>query len=479
MSHRSVAALAAAALAVIIGCAVNPATGQKQLMLVSEGSEISMGLAGAKDVEASMPALDNAAVQNLVKSTGLRLARASERPQLPWDFTVLDDPQINAFALPGGPIFVTRGILTHFNSEAELAAVLGHEIGHVTARHSAAQMSRQQVGTLGLLAGSIASDRIAQIAGGLSQGMGLLFLKYGRDDETQADALGFRYAYRDGYDVREMTEVFSMLDRTSGGGGGKVPEWASTHPAPENRLQKTRARLDSLNADLSKTKVNRDSYLRLLDGMAFGVNPRQGFFRGTTFFHPELAFRIEYPQGWKTDNGASAVSAGDPNGAALMQLSFVAGTPDEALRAFGTQQGVQLIGNSGVRAPAGNTRAASFRIANAEQSLEGLAAFVSYGGKTYQLLGVTKAGGYSQFGQTFERVVQSFRVESDRAVLAVQPARVNIVAVPRAMNVEQFEREFPSTGGLPRFMLVNNLQEGVLLKRGQLVKRIEGGVLPS
>lgn len=473
--HRWTAGVVVLAAAAAVACAVNPATGKSQIMLVSEGSEISMGLSGAQDVKKSMASLDNPAVQNLVKTTGLRMAKQSERPALPWDFTVLDDPQINAFALPGGPIFVTRGILTHFNSEGELAAVLGHEIGHVTARHSAAQMSRQQLGTLGLLAGSIASDRFAQLAGGLSQGMGLLFLKYGRDDETQADALGFRYAYRDGYDVREMKSVFSMLDRTSGG-GGKVPEWASTHPAPANRLVRTQTRIDSLNADLSAARVNRDSYLRLLDGMAFGVDPRQGFFRGALFHHPELAFRLEFPQGWKTENGTSAVSAGEPNGAALVQLGFAAGTPDDAYRAFAAQQGVTIAGPSGARAPIGATRAATFRLVSAEQSLEGLVAFVSYGGRTYQLLGVTKAGGYSQFGTTFERVVGSFRVESDRTILAVQPARLDIVTVPSAMSVEQFHSQYPSTGGLPRFLLVNNLQEGALLKRGQLIKRIVGGV---
>lgn len=475
MSVRVRAVSAAALLAVTgLACAVNPATGKSQIMLVSEGSEISMGLSGAQDVKNSMPSLPDAKVQGYVKEIGLRMAKASERPQLPWDFTVLDDPQINAFALPGGPIFVTRGILTHFNSEAELAAVLGHEIGHVTARHSAAQMSRQQLGMIGLVAGSLASERVASLAGALSQGMGLLFLKYGRDDETQADALGFRYAYRDGYDVREMVDVFEMLNRTSGSAAGRVPEWAATHPNPENRMTKTRQRIDSLNADLSKAKVNADGYLRLLDGMAYGPDPRQGFFRQGLFLHPDLAFRMEFPSGWKTENGATAVSAGDPQGAAVVQLTFAQGTPDEALRTFSQQQGVQIGGNPNVRAPAGPTRAATFRATQEQGGLDGLVAFVAYGGRTYQITGMTRAGSYGQFGGAFERVVQSFRPETDRAVLGVQPLRLAIVTVPRAMSVEQFVAEFPSTGGIERFLLVNNLQAGALLKRGQLVKRITG-----
>jgi predicted Zn-dependent protease len=467
-------AFAAAAAATVVACAVNPATGKRQIMLVSEGQEVSMGLAGAQDIKNSMPELADAKLQTYVKDLGLRMAKLSERPTLPWDFTVLDDPMINAFALPGGPIFVTRGILTHFNSEAELASVLGHEIGHVTARHSAAQMSRTQVAQIGLLAGSIASDRVAQLAGGLSQGLGLLFLKYGRDDETQADALGFRYMYRDGYDVREMEQVFIMLERTAGVSGGRVPEWQSTHPFPENRAAQTRARVDSLGADLSRTKVLRDEYLRRLDGMVYGADPRQGFFRSSVFYHPELAFQLDFPDGWRTENGADAVKAASADGSAMLILGFAQGTPDEAMRAFGRQQGVQQLVNRSISAPAGPTRSAVFRLVEGQQSLDGLVSFVSYGGKTYRILGITRAGGLQTHENTFRYAVQSFARVTDRAILDVQPRRLAIVAAPRAMSVEQFDREFPSSGGIEPFLLVNNLQAGALLKRGQLVKRIRG-----
>src|SRR5581483_975197 len=194
----------AACLAVATAaCATNPATGAKQLMLVSESQEIGMGRSYDREVVAT-----------------------SERPRLPWTFRVVDDPVVNAFALPGGYIYVTRGILAYLNSEAELAGVVGHEIGHVTARHAASQLTRQQLAQTGLALGALASPTVERFAGLASAGLGVLFLKYSRDDESQADELGLRYLRRANYDPREMPHVFDMLARVSRAeGGGRVPEW--------------------------------------------------------------------------------------------------------------------------------------------------------------------------------------------------------------------------------------------------------------
>ena len=167
--RRLLAVLTGAAVA---GCSMNPATGQKELNLVSESQEIAMGLQAAQQVATQMGGYTDTAWQGYVSRLGLQLAAKSERPQLPWHFTVVDDPQVNAFALPGGQIYITRGILANMNSEAELAGVLGHEIGHVTARHSATQMSRAQLAQLGLGLGTVLRPDLAQYAGVVSQGLG-------------------------------------------------------------------------------------------------------------------------------------------------------------------------------------------------------------------------------------------------------------------------------------------------------------------
>jgi len=222
-----------AAATAATGCVTNPATGARQLILVSERQEIQLGMDADPQISASYGLYPDSAIQQYVRTLGEELAATSERPQLPWTFRVVDDPVVNAFALPGGFIYVTRGIMAYFGSEAELASVLGHEIGHVTARHSAAQMSQAQLAQLGLGVGVVLLPELADYAGLAQAGLGLLFLKFGRDDERQADGLGFRYMTRVGYDPREMPGVFAMLGRVSEASGSPgIPVWLSTHPDP-------------------------------------------------------------------------------------------------------------------------------------------------------------------------------------------------------------------------------------------------------
>jgi predicted Zn-dependent protease len=224
-----IALAAAAAMLLMAGCSMNPATGQRQLALIGEQQEIALGQQSAESALAQFGRYDDAELQEYVAGVGQRLAAASERPNLPWSFTVVDDPVVNAFALPGGPIFVTRGILAHFGSEAELASVLGHEIGHVTARHSVEQMSTAQLANLGLGVAMIASESFRPYAGLAAQGLQLMFLKFSRDDESQSDELGLRYMTRTGYDPNEMPKMFATLDRISAaqGEGGRIGD--STH----------------------------------------------------------------------------------------------------------------------------------------------------------------------------------------------------------------------------------------------------------
>src|SRR5947207_90000 len=248
-----------AALAVFAaGCAVNPATGSRQLMLVSESQEIALGRDYDQQVAASIGVYPDSELQRYIQQFGARLAASSERPNLPWSFRVVDDPVVNAFALPGGFIYVTRGILAHLNSEAELAGVVGHEIGHVTARHSASQMSKQQLAQIGLAVGSIASPEFGRYAGVASAGLGVLFLKFSRDDESQADHLGLRYMRRAAYDPREMPHVFEMLTRVSEAQpGGRVPEWLATHPNPENRRERIEQEIAALPRDSARSDERR------------------------------------------------------------------------------------------------------------------------------------------------------------------------------------------------------------------------------
>ena len=197
------------------GCARNPATGQLELSLVSEGQEVALGKQSDVAVQSEYGVYKDAGLAAYVDSVGQALAKRSERPDLEWHFRVLDSPVVNAFALPGGYIYVTRGLLSVMNSEAQLAAVIGHEIGHVTARHGARQLTRATLGQVGLAVGGILSKDIARYGSLAAQGLTLLFLKYSRDDENQADELGVRYATRANWDPREMPETFATLKAVS------------------------------------------------------------------------------------------------------------------------------------------------------------------------------------------------------------------------------------------------------------------------
>ena len=256
---------------VLAACATNPATGRRQLSLVSEAQEIQMGREADQQVTASIGLYPEASLQSYLQRVGAGLAASSERPNLQWTFRVVDDPTVNAFALPGGYIYVTRGLLTHLNSEAELASVLGHEIGHVTARHSVSQMSKAQLLNVGLIVGMILRPQLQNFGGLAQAGLELLFLKYSRNDESQADELGLRYLTRAGYDPRPMTQVFRTLERVgTAEGEGRVPTWLSTHPDPGDRERRIAAAIAALPAGQAGSRVERDAYLQRIDGIVFG-----------------------------------------------------------------------------------------------------------------------------------------------------------------------------------------------------------------
>jgi predicted Zn-dependent protease len=466
---------AIAAVALVAGCATNPVTGKRQLSLISEEEEIALGKQSREQIVQQMGAYPDPKVQAYVEGIGKRMAADSERPNLPWSFTVIDDPVVNAFALPGGPIFITRGILTHLNSEAELASVLGHEIGHVTARHSVDQMSKAQLAQLGLGVGMILRPELAGVGQAAAAGLQLMFLKFGRDAEKQSDELGFKYMVAQGYDPREADDMFVTLKRSSElAGGGRVPEWTSTHPDPENRAEAARARAEKA-PNVDKLRVGRDEYLAHLGGMVFGENPRHGYFQGDAFLHPDLKFRLDFPSGWQKQNTASAVVAGSPKQDAAIQL-IPAGTmsPQEAAKKFLSQEGVKPAQLQGGQAPPAG--ASYFEAQTQEGVIAGLAAFVSQGGQTFGILGLSAPAALAANDAAFRGTIASFKPLTDPAALNVQPARVEIVKVPRQMTVAEFNAQFPSTIPVEQVAVMNGLDpKSGTFAAGQSAKRVVGG----
>ncbi len=469
-------ALAVALTAPLDACARNPVTGQRELALISEAQEIQMGREAAQQAAQQMGLVQDEELQSYVQRVGLALARQSERPDLPWSFAVIDDPVPNAFALPGGFIFVTRGMMGLMNSEAELASVLGHEIGHVTARHSVNQMSQAQLANLGLGIGSILAPEIAQQYGQLAgAGLQLLFLKYGRDDERQADELGFKYALAQNYDVSQMANVFASLQRIGESSGqGGTPAWLSTHPNPGERVETARQRAAALPAPQSSPIVDRTEYLQRIDGMVYGENPRLGFFRDGEFIHPDMRFRMSFPQGWPTQNTAQAVLGVSTEQDALIQLTLAPGNdPAGAARAFLSQQGIQA-GQAFQQSINGVPAAGSYFRAQTEQGvLEGIVAFFTHGSNTFQLLTYTPAGRLARYDRLFQQVVSSFRPLTDAALLNVQPARIDVVRVDRTGTLAQFAERTGSAVSADELALINQLPgAGATVEAGTMLKTV-------
>ncbi len=450
--------IAVALLAGLAACATNPVTGERELALVSESQEIQIGRSVADGAEQQLGLVEDEALQAYVQRLGVMLGRASERPDLPWTFRVADDPTPNAFAAPGGFIFITRGMLALLRNEAELVSILGHEVGHVTARHSVAMMSRAQLAQLGLGIGSIISPTVAEFGDLAAGGLQLLFLRYSRDAERQADDLGYRYALEHGYDVREMPNVFAALQQAAAlAGQSPVPSWLATHPYPEERIARLDRQLSTLPATVEARRIGEREYLQHIEGLAYGEDPRKGYFEANRFLHPDLAFRLDFPREWRTQNFAQAVVAGSPREDALVQLMLVPGTLNEAAERFFGQPGVSA---GRVRSQTVNGLPAisgAFEAKTEQAVLRGIATFVSLAGRSYRILGYSPAAQFAGYEATFRAVGASFAPLTDASALARQPRRLAIVRVPHAMTLAEFDRTHPSAIPLEELALINQL----------------------
>jgi len=466
--------------ALFFGCVKNPVTGKPQISLISESEEVAMGRQAAQQVRMEFGFVDKPAAQQYVDRLGGQIARVSDRPDLEWHFAVVDSHVVNAFALPGGWIYVTRGLLEYVENEGELAAVLGHEVAHVTYRHSVEQISRAQLTQLGLGLGSILSPTFGQFANVAATGLGLLFLKFSRDDEREADRLGLRYAARAGYDPRQAADFFGVLDRLSAARDKEaLPGWLMTHPDPGERSSTSRQTaqtlIQELKLDARRLAVGRNIHLARIDDLVFGENPRHGFTRDNVFYHPDLRFRIRLPQGWTAENTRSAVISTAPNESAQLQLSVASG-------ATSVQQYVQQLAASGYRAEEGrfteiNGNPAFIGIYVVRGQLgnyPALTAFVEYRQLVYQILCV--ATSLPPYQSEFQQTIASFQALTDPQILRVQPDRIDIRTPSGGQTLAQIAREI----GNPRISatelsLLNRIPPDRAISSGTPIKVVVPG----
>ncbi len=355
MHHPWLHLLLSAAL--LVGCATstvrNPVTGENERTVMDEASEIAEGKKAHEQVLAEYGMYPNPKLQAYVNDIGQRLAKQSERSQLAWHFTVLDSPEINAFALPGGYVYVTRGIMAYMESEADLAGVIGHEIGHVTARHGAQRATRQQTAGVGVIAATILGAVLetaglggaGQLASQVSQSVAAGYISsYGREQELQADRLGAAYLSRTQYDPRNMISVIQVLKNQerfaddAARAEGRTPppraNWLASHPSNDKRLQDITQIAQQYQGKYGDD--GRARYLQAIDGMTFGESREQGVTRGRNFYHEPMGIALTAPQGWKVQNEANSITLVNGEGNAGLVVKVVpakaGNTHDEIIR---------------------------------------------------------------------------------------------------------------------------------------------------
>lgn len=455
-------------------CATNPVTGKKDIVLMSEEQEIALGAQSDPAVLAQFGLYEDKSLQQFIQQKGQAMAAVSHRPGLKYEFKVVDSPVINAFALPGGYVYFTRGIMAHFNNEAQFAGVLGHEIGHITARHSVQQQSKSTLAQLGLITGMIISPEIAQLGNELSQGLGLLFLKFGRDDERESDELGVEYSTKIGYDASQMADFFQTLQRQQESSGQMIPDFLSTHPNPADRYATVHKLADTWKKkeNLTNAKVGRDSYLNLIDGIVYGEDPRQGFVENSVFYHPELKFRFPVPSGWAHHNSPQVFQMAPQDGSAMMNLMLVPGDNLEtAAQTLLKNFNLEPVESKSVTVNGLPAIAVVADQKQEQQVIRTLTYIIRYGNYNYSLMGITTANNFNNYFQTFTNTMQNFAELTEADKLNRKPERIRIITVPQSATLSQvLQNNNIKQDRLEEFAVLNGMQLSDRLEKGTLVK---------
>ncbi|MCC7242565.1 MAG: M48 family metalloprotease [Acidobacteria bacterium] len=410
---------------VVAACATNPVTGKREFNLMSEAEELAIGQQVDAEVRREMGVYQDTDLQRYVSDIGMRLARDSHRPNLPWTFTVVDNAAINAFAVPGGYVYITRGILPYLGDESELAGVLGHEIGHVTARHAAQQYSRQAGGGLGLAILSIFVPQAAPFTDLSSMGLGILFLKYGRDDELEADRLGMEYAAHAGWDPSAVPRFLSTLARVDAMSERGVPNWLSTHPDPGSRVGEAENLLPTY-ATGAATARNRDEYLRTIEGIVVGDSLEQGIVRGSVFLHPMLRIGLDFPEGWEVFNSPEQVMAREPGTQHYMLLQQVDQPRGRGIEEV-AQNAMRSAGFSRLDGAPARVGGLEAYIGTYRGSVSGAgrvlmrAAHIAMGRQVYVAAGFAPEAEFDRVDRVVEPAVRSFRELSASEASRIRP----------------------------------------------------------
>jgi predicted Zn-dependent protease len=481
------AAVLASALAVN-GCATNPVTGKSDVVTMTAAQEVEIGRKMHPQVLQQYGRYSDEALQSYVNDIGQRIAKVSHRPDLQFTFTVLDSPEINAFALPGGYVYITRGIMAYLNSEAQLVAVLGHEVGHVTARHAVRQQSGATAAgvgatVIGILTGSGDLANVANMAGTA------LVRGYGRDMELEADAIGAEYLERMGYQPEAMIDVVrllknqEMLEVQIARQEGREPRVYhgvfSTHPDNDTRLKEVVSEARKAGGPAEARPDGREAYLQRIAGLPVGPSREQGVVRGSRFYHGTLGVTVAFPSGWTVQNQPTKVVATTPQKDALLQLSATAPPqnvqPREMLAKL--QPGVPLQGTepleiNGLRGYTAIARDVALPWGNRGPARY---AVVYYNGLAYVFMGATRLNAaMSATDPLFLSSIKTFRRLRDNEFALAEPNRIRLLKATPQTRFEALASTSPiEKYPAERLRLLNDLYPDKEPVAGQWLKVVD------
>jgi len=471
------------ALATSCTTVVNPVTGRPELTTMSPQEEAQLGKQASAEVAQQMGFVDDARLEAYVAQLGAKLAPFSPRQDVRYEFHAVDMEETNAFALPGGYVYVSRGLLALANSEDELAGVMGHEIGHVAARHSAARQTRGQIAGIGA---AIATLGAAILGGGeLAQGVGQIvqtgaqgwLASYSRDQERQSDEIGQKLAAQAGYDPAALGRFLGALGRETELklGNKREASFLDSHPTSAERERTALARAASLpRAAATPIAKDRSDFVRRTEGLLVGTDPSQGVFRDSLFLHPDLDLALKFPRDWKTQNSPEAVMAAPTQGGALIGLMAVpksegtdARSAARKLLADAAQQGVPAEDGGQVRV--GDARGYLVRVLIKQNQLVERTYF-AHGGGLFALQAMALQAEWGSWSDAFARTQQSVRHLSDDDRALITETHLALVRANAGETLEQVSKRSDNVWSAAETALYNGLRGDERLAAGFLVK---------
>ncbi|MEM1094662.1 MAG: M48 family metalloprotease [Bacteroidota bacterium] len=464
----------------------NPLSGNKRAYGYTWAQEQQLGQEADQQIIQQYGLYDNAQLSAYVTRIGEKVLQESHlyRPgapaefRIPFTFRVLDSPVVNAFALPGGFCYVTRGLLSHLENEAQLAVVLGHEIGHVAGRHTsrrAANQSFAQIGLIGAAIGgqaALGGQAAETILGTGSQLAQLGLLRYGRDDERESDRVGVEYATMAGYQAEEGSEFFRSLKRITEASGQSIPSFMSTHPDPGEReatILQLAAQFEQQvpgNSDV----IEREGYLRQIEGIVMGDDPRQGYTEGGAFYHPELRFQFPVPSGFQVINQPSQVVLSSEK--AVMVFTFAqAASAQEAASAFAGQEGFTTVESGPTQQNGLNGYYVVVDISAQQGAIRAINQFIEYNGQVYSFLGYSTLADFSTYQNAFVNTLRSFAPLTDSRRINVQPKRLGLVQANRTAPFSSFvPTQLPIDIDANRLAIMNQVELNETIPAGTTIK---------